>query len=61
MGPPKGPQPWVRWFAWYPVRMNLRGQYAWLEWVERQRIYPYDWTRKYAYWEYREIAGDHGH
>jgi putative SOS response-associated peptidase YedK len=26
--------PWVRWFAWFPVR--IEGEIVWLEWVERR-------------------------
>ena len=29
---------WRRWFAWYPVPIDEHGQYAWLEWVERQIV-----------------------
>jgi hypothetical protein len=51
--PPEGPQPWLRWFAWHPVNLNQRNEWAWLEWVERQRFYMYDFTRAEAFWLYR--------
>lgn len=39
---------WKRWFAWYPVTLLKpcpQARYtrrAWLEWVERRRMYPND-------------------
>ena len=51
--PPTEPQPWCKWFAWYPVSIEQRMEYVWLEWVERKRVYMYDFTRAEAFWVYR--------
>lgn len=33
---------WVKWYAWYPVKINVgsdRGKWVWREYVDRQHFY----------------------
>jgi len=53
---PVGEQPWVRWFAWYPVRTGLTGEYTWLEHVERKKCYEFEHTKSFSYYVYRSIT-----
>jgi hypothetical protein len=29
---------WTRWFAWYPVRLQIEEKYAWLCYVEYEQV-----------------------
>lgn len=40
---PAGEQPWVRWFAWYPVVTGKTNEYSWLEYVERKKCYEFEY------------------
>ena len=46
-------QPWLKWFAWFPVQVEFRSEYAWLEVVERKKFYPYESNKKTWFYEYR--------
>ncbi len=50
--PPQDPQPWTRWFAWHPVETE-RGNWVWLESVERQIFFPFSHTRFGTFYSYR--------
>ena len=30
--------PWTRWFAWRPVRLQIKDRLVWLCWVEYEQI-----------------------
>jgi hypothetical protein len=44
---------WARWFAWYPVTVNIDGTefIVWLEEVERKQCIGYNGKQ----WRYREV------
>ena len=45
---------WHRWFAWYPVRVGSH-DCRWLEYVERQGVYLFDFSGGDWFFEYRSI------
>ena len=46
---PVGEQPWVKWFAWYPVVTGETNEYSWLEYVERRKHYEFAHSKDYFY------------
>ena len=50
---PTEPQPWEKWFAWYPLQVGRTNEWVWMEWVERRRHYPFEHSRFGAFWVYR--------
>lgn len=55
---PEGDQPWMPWFAWYPVMLGKFNEFVWLERIERCRHYPYASCRHGSFWRYRLIGGE---
>ena len=53
---PAGEQPWVRWFAWYPVVTGKTNEYSWLEYVERKKCYEFECANVWSYYIYRNIT-----
>ena len=53
---PVGEQPWIRWFAWYPVTTGEINEYSWLEYVERKKCYEFEHTNSWSYYIYRNIT-----
>jgi hypothetical protein len=41
---------WHQWFAWYPVRLDDTGKYAWLRTIKRKQ--ELNWGG--SHWEYKE-------
>lgn len=52
---PNEKQPWVQWFAWYPVMHEDYTEMVFWEWVERKRCYPFEFTKRASFWIYRVI------
>lgn len=49
------PEPWTKWFAWYPVRINNKRQ--WMKTVYRRHKLKFGDQRLISEWEYTDIFG----
>lgn len=49
------PEPWAKWFAWYPVTVNNKRQ--WMKTVYRRTRLKYGDQRLIHEWEYTDIFG----
>lgn len=52
-------EPWVKWFAWYPVK-TLAGDTRWMRFVEMRRFHAAWWflTGNIKWWEFRDVRHD---
>lgn len=49
------PEPWTKWFAWYPVKVNNKRQ--WMKTVYRRPHWQYGKGFNNRVWEYTDIFG----
>lgn len=49
--------PWVRWYAWVPVKLTVSKESRWLQWIEVRKFRAAPWflDGNRWWWEYRDI------